>query len=766
MAFNSRSKKGRMGPWLNRLLELPTVQRWVILLFLSLAISFLISPGFPFMTRKYHVGDVVLKDIKAPKDLLVEDWQATERLRAEAEKGVLPVYELDLRAVASLEDKIGAAFKAARMERGEAKGRAFVSAIDREIPADSLKFLASRGYGIKLEEGLKTLVRTAMERGVIFDGGELAGIQGITLRRMPEGDEVHLRHPLPLLGLSDVKRFLLTQDRSLSGLDVSSRAALIALASEMVEPNVIYDRGETERRMAVARQSVKPVSYQIKKGEMIIREGERVGAADLNKLSALNAALGKGMRLWANLGFGLLVFIVLAPAYTFAVRNIRKFPKDVKDHLFLALILFSQLLVVKVFSLISDALGTTFPSIPGSVYYYAIPFAAGAMLVRFIINSEAAVVFAAVVSVLTGTIFDNNIFFAIYTFIGSIVGAQMVGHCEQRNALVKGGFAVGTINISTLMIFTLVGTRGMTVEAGLNIFFGFLGGLVAAVVVTGITPLIELTFGYTSNIKLLELADLEHPLLKNLALYAPGTYHHSVVIGNLVEAAARAVGANPLLARVASYYHDVGKTRKPEYFIENLSGTDSKHEKLSPRMSSLIIISHVRDGLEMARQYKLGRRISDIIPQHHGTRLIQYFYHKALQLGETDEEDYRYPGPKPQTKEAGLVMLADAVEAASRTLEDPTPARIEGVVRDIINDIFLDGQLDECELTLRDLHEIAKSFTHTLTGIFHQRVRYPEIRQKKAGYGGDGSKPPEEGKAEPSEGEEVSRKDINRFRLS
>ncbi len=235
-------------------------------------------------------------------------------------------------------------------------------------------------------------------------------------------------------------------------------------------------------------------------------------------------------------------------------------------------------------------------------------------------------------------------------------------------------------------------------------------------------------FGYTTDIKLLELANLERPILRKLMLEAPGTYHHSVIVGSLGEAAAATIGANPLLAKVSGYYHDVGKIKKPLYFIENQIACKNKHDKLAPSMSSLILTSHVRDGVEIAKRYRLGKAIVDIIQQHHGTSLIVYFYEKSKKLKGEDAvnvEHFRYPGPKPQTKEAGLVLLADTVEAASRTLENPTPARIKGLVQKIINDVFLDGQLDECELTLRDLNKIVESFNKILNGIHHHRIEYP-----------------------------------------
>ncbi|MDA8414707.1 MAG: HDIG domain-containing protein, partial [Desulfobacteraceae bacterium] len=270
-------------------------------------------------------------------------------------------------------------------------------------------------------------------------------------------------------------------------------------------------------------------------------------------------------------------------------------------------------------------------------------------------------------------------------------------------------------------------------------FFAVVGGVLTAGFVSGFIPVIESLFNYTTDIKMLELANLNSPLLRDLMVNAPGTYHHSVVVGNLGEAAAESIGANPLLARVAAYYHDIGKISKPLYFIENQSGEENRHDKLAPSMSALILVSHIKEGAEVAREKHLGQPIIDIIRQHHGTGLIKFFYERAKTQAEStgqtvEEQDFRYPGPKPQTREAGIVMLADCVEAASRTLVNPTPDHIMGMVQNIINRIFTDGQLDECELTLKNLHEIARSFNRILNGIYHHRIDYPEAARK----GGNG----------------------------
>jgi len=318
------------------------------------------------------------------------------------------------------------------------------------------------------------------------------------------------------------------------------------------------------------------------------------------------------------------------------------------------------------------------------------------------------------------------------------VGAHAVARCEQRSTLIKGGLTVSMINVLMILFHQIASGETFTREIIFQTFygcgFGFFGGILSAFVVLAITPIVETLFSYTTDIKLLELANSEQPILKNLIIQAPETHSHSVIIGNLVEASARAINANPILAKVAAYYHDIGKIKKPMYFIENQKGGENPHNKLTPSMSSLILISHVKDGVALAKENRLGQKIVDIIQQHHGTSLISYFYQKAKEkenpgVHEVNEKDYRYPGPKPQTKEAGIVMLADAVEAASRTLSDPTPSRIKGLTQQIINKIFTDGQLDECELTLKDLHQIGNSFNRILNAIFHQRIDYPSTEE-------------------------------------
>jgi putative nucleotidyltransferase with HDIG domain len=437
------------------------------------------------------------------------------------------------------------------------------------------------------------------------------------------------------------------------------------------------------------------------------------------------------------LGTTLLVIILLAFLFEFSTDNIRKFSPEDKDLLFLTLLLVAMLAVTKMSMTLFPLIGQVLPEVPYSAYVYGIGIPAGAMLVRILLNSETALVFSMAAATFTGWLLESSFFFSVYFFIGSVVGAHSVAYSEDRSTLIKAGTKVGLVNILTILCQSLIAHRWVPAEAGFNVLFGFLGGFVSALVVLGILPLMEWIFGYTTNIRLLELANMNHPLLKQLILEAPGTYHHSIVVSTMAETAARSVNANPLLARVSAYYHDIGKITKAEYFIENQGYDENKHENLTPSMSSLILIAHVKDGTELAQKHNLGRKVTDIIQQHHGTGLIAFFYQKAKEqenreMEQVEEEAFRYPGPKPQTKEAALVLLADSVEAASRTLTQPTSARLQGLVQKVINSIFTDGQLDECELTLKDLHQIAKSFNSILSGIHHQRVEYPVPAMKES----------------------------------
>jgi putative nucleotidyltransferase with HDIG domain len=370
-------------------------------------------------------------------------------------------------------------------------------------------------------------------------------------------------------------------------------------------------------------------------------------------------------------------------------------------------------------------------AVPGPSAVFLVPLVAAPMIVCVFTGLPTALPFAVVTALAAAAVFDNNLPIGIFFLVTGSMGAYWIRNCRERKVFVTAGAKTGLLAaVMAAAANTYLGNFSWG-EIIWTLAFAFMGGVGSGVVAAGVVPLVEIAFGYTTDISLLELANLDRPILRRLMIEAPGTYHHSVLVGSLGEAAAAEIDANPLLAKVIGYYHDIGKIRKPQYFIENQRGGKNKHDRLAPSMSSLILISHIKEGVELAREHKLGQVIIDGIRQHHGTSLIRYFYEKARQLKGEDavkEEDFRYPGPRPGSREAALVMLADVVEAASRTLENPTPARIKGMVKSLMDRVLSDGQLDECELTLKDLQRIAGSFTTILNGIHHHRIEYFEQR--------------------------------------
>jgi putative nucleotidyltransferase with HDIG domain len=383
--------------------------------------------------------------------------------------------------------------------------------------------------------------------------------------------------------------------------------------------------------------------------------------------------------------------------------------------------------------------------IPESAFLYAAPSAAGAMLVGLLITAgEVVWIFSLFIAVVLGLMVDQKFSYMLVTIIGSLAAARGVYGCKARNDLYFAGLRTGLVNALMILLTITVqhfGDETLMRELLWTVPAGLVSGILSSLVAMMLIPMLESIFNITTDVKLLELSNLNHPLLKEMIVRAPGTYHHSLVVGSMVEAAAEEIGANPLLAKVMSYYHDIGKTQHAQYFIENQKPGNNPHDHLSPHMSKTILIAHVKDGVELGVEHKLGKPIIDGIVQHHGTTLIAFFYNRAVEqhdeaIDEVAEDDFRYPGPKPQFREAALIMLADSIEAASRSLDEPTPTRLQNIVKNIIQRKFMDGQLDECNLTLKDLSIIEESFIKILNGIYHQRIDYP----KRAGGGmGDSS---------------------------
>lgn len=361
---------------------------------------------------------------------------------------------------------------------------------------------------------------------------------------------------------------------------------------------------------------------------------------------------------------------------------------------------------------------------------FYIPFCAIPILTTLLFNRlELSLLMTLAISIVTASITGNHLHLGVLFFVSGLISSILVLNARRRMTIIRAGFLAGILQAMLLFFIDIfwVVPKEVYYFSYATLFFN---GLASSIIAIGVLPLFEYLFNTITNISLLELADFNHPLLQRMILEAPGTYHHSLIVGNLSEAACGAIGANALLARIGAYYHDIGKLEKPEYFSENQNIFASKHDTLTPSMSKLVITSHTKDGVELAKKYKLNQSIINFIRQHHGKSLVYFFYRRALESLEEDqdikEEGFRYPGPKPDSKETAVVMLADSVEAATRALKEPSPSKISEVVHKIINNKFIDGQLDECELTLKDLEKIAAVFIRLLGGIYHSRINYPE----------------------------------------
>ncbi|MBS1127918.1 MAG: rane-associated metal-dependent phosphohydrolase, HDc [Nitrospirae bacterium] len=467
---------------------------------------------------------------------------------------------------------------------------------------------------------------------------------------------------------------------------------------------------------------------RVNRGEVIAEAGKRITDRSAAILAEIARREGIGNRLYAYAGLTLLILLVFYLFYRDVKRYRPALAADRRKIILLAFLLVVTIIVSQfsrtIMLLIADAF-----TLDAATVGFALPVASGAMLVSLLLDFHLALAFSFIVSLLMGMVFPGDPFMPLFYFTTSIMAALHVIRCKKRTAVIRAGGMTALVSFVAIIGIDLY--HGQLVGRGLfDLGAGLLGAALTATIVTVTLPFFEAVFDIATDIKLLELMDPNQPLLKELVYKSPGTYHHSIVIGNLAEAAAEAINENPLLARVGSYYHDIGKVQKPEYFIENQRVDENKHDRLSPSMSSLIITSHVKEGAEMAKQQKLPSAIVDIIRQHHGNSLITYFYQKAKELqpvGPVAEQDFRYPGPRPRTKVAAIVMLADAVEAASRTLVEPTPQRIQSLTNSVITRIFLDDQLSMCDLTLKDLREISKSFNMILNGIFHHRIDYPGV---------------------------------------
>jgi putative nucleotidyltransferase with HDIG domain len=642
-----------------------------------------------------EVGQPSPQDFLARYTLTYESEVLTAEARERAAREVQPSYRVDTQALEAMKRDLARMLEAVEEAATASDAAELRRVLGGEITLGEARaaLAASESSRRALKEELDKALNTVLGHGVGEQG--LATIRAVLLQKVFEMDLPAELKPL-------------------------ARALLARLE---LRPTWVYDQEGTRLRIQEAQARVKPVQVTVRAGEKIVGKGELVTAQDLEALQRLGM-LGPPSVVSSFAGIVLLVglFYLLLAFYLLAYQ-----PEIFRRE--------NRLVLLGILLVLGVALGRAIMAIDlggrpetASLVGYMIPSAASSMLIAILLDTRLAIFSTFILALLIGLLTGGSLSFALVALVGGLVGIYTVSHLSQRTDLVKASLYIILADMVAILGIDLVqGTEASLLAVGL--ILAVVNGVLSSVLTIGSLPFLESAFGITTSVKLLELANPNQPLLHRLLLEAPGTYHHSLMVANLAEAAANALGADALLCRVASYYHDVGKLRRPYFFCENQFSTENPHDKLTPNLSTLIITAHIKDGLELAREYRLPPAITDIIAQHHGSSLVTYFYHKAKENGQEvlPEEEFRYDSPKPRTKEAAIVMLADSVEAGARSLAKPSPSRLEGLVRRIIREKLEDGQLDECPLTFQELDTIAQAFIRALSGILHSRVEYPEV---------------------------------------
>lgn len=704
----------------------PKVISWAAMIgFMAIVMtSLFVSPRL--FEARIHEGDVALRDIYAPYDFTYK-WgvneEKTQKAREEAMAEVPFFLERSEKAHDKARGRIDKFFDdldSAREVEDQRKEEFLRKLYPNTFPEDApLAALFAYHSPERLRVMLKDMLDGAYKGKIVTDetADEIRELGPGELMVKSRARQTASREEL--VSFKELEEnFTRSLRERLSGR-FDLQKAMLAVLMRAVEPEYSYDADHTEQRKLQAAEDTDPVydTWSVKKNEIIISKGSRVKARDIARLTAMRRVFRPGITPGFFLGV-LMMFALLGCAwwiYNFLFEK-RCFTEDAKG---LVIMLTAMLVMI--------LLAHWIMRLPHPSYF--IPLAGMGILLTLLVGFASAVIATSLVGVVIALLFGAGIEAFFVLMVAGFVGIYFARDARRRGQIIWAGIAAGAVK------FLGVATIGFINNMPFSFFvndglWGLASGIFSAFLVLALLPVFEHVFKVPTNVTLVELSDLNHPLLKKLATEAPGTYHHSILVGNLAEAACDAIGANSLMARVGSYYHDIGKIDKAEYFNENEALGGPKHSNLAPTMSALIISQHVKKGLELARKYKLNTVIRDFIGQHHGESLISFFYQKALKdagnSGKTlKDQDFRYPGPKPQTKEAAVVLLADSVEAATRSLTQATRSNIRNRVSKIVSEKFMDGQLEECDLTLRDMHDIQETFVKVLTSIYHKRMQYP-----------------------------------------
>ncbi len=755
----------------------PKIVHLLSFVLLVAILTLVYSPVILRPTYLPEVGEVAVRNIKANRDLLVEDVETTTQRRQQAATAVPPVYDWDAgmmdpiilqleEALAWLDTtRAGHGPTAASTEpphetntptKGtelpadgkpvvgkplarDAQRDTFSQTLEEEIPEGVYQALLALPQTKPLVTAIRHWLENFTQQAVVDSPEvleELAHLPFYVVHSMADGSEKQVSDTTDLLDMAGMRRLLgETIHSELEEFPAEIRQWLLEEVRNQIRPNLVYNFTETQARRKLAYDAVEPVYFQARQGQMVVREGAIVTEDVRMKLEAMNQNQWTNAMLWRIMGLVIVLGSLLWLGRWFVLTTSVSFPRDQKTFYLLGAILLITSLLSTVMLTTGQGMVELLNWPPNMVIYF--PLAAlGSALTSLTVGARVGIpggslVIGIILSFLGALVTNGGLPLFIYYIVGSLVGGATLRACRRRFDVLYSGVKIGLAQAITVPVIELLSGNDPSWYWLAGIAMAMTSGLLIGLWALALIPLLEFLFNITTDSRLTELASGDHPLVRELSLRSPGTYHHSVMMGNLAEAAAESIQANPLLARVMALYHDIGKMNSPHYFIENQSG-ENRHDQLTPSMSTRVIMAHVKVGLELAKKHKLGGFIQEAIATHHGTSLLQYFYNRAIiQANERREiispEEFRYPGPRPRSREAGILMLADSVEAASRTLKSPVPAQIQALVKRIVGAKIREGQLDECTLTLREVARIEEAFTRVLTlGFYHHRIEYPD----------------------------------------
>jgi cyclic-di-AMP phosphodiesterase PgpH len=719
----------KLQQYLHRVRKLLDITFFRVLFFVALGIVLFAVMFSNVKPEKLSLSLFTVADKTIRSPITVEDKESTEQRRKEAVDQVKDVYILKKEYTQNRVDLITSIFDSAlevtNDVKADIKKQVGAGAESGDLPAQepSVSDKINQLKAKLTERVVKDLSDQDFSELVQADPNELLNAKDVTITAINSV----MANRISANDIENAKKRI-EDELNYSTLSGNLKTTAIDLGRYAVVQNEFYDPNATKELRRQASESIE--SIKILQGQIIVEEGELV-SRDIYRQLKLVGLLNTTNSFKPFLGLAIFITIFLAAIYHYFYQMKMPTEKKQANMLIFGIVFSISILIMKMISMMQ-----TF-NFSGIAYLF--PAALGGMLIKILIDDKMAILTTIIMAVSGSILFNEgvagtlNFSEGIYILLSSLAGILYLSNQNHRSKILEAGLFSAVVNLLTILALLLL-SNGQ--YSGLGYVYHFLtaivSGLSSAVLTIGLLPFFEASFGILSTMKLIELSNPNHPLLRKILTEAPGTYHHSLMVANLAESACEAIGANGLIARVGCYYHDIGKTRRPNFFIENQINNENPHDRLVPEKSADIIIAHVQDGVNVLKKYRMPKEIIDIAEQHHGTTLLRYFYHRAMQDGQViKEEEFRYPGPKAQTKESAVVGIADSVEAAVRSLKQPTPEQIENLVKDIIDNRLQDGQLNECDLTLKEVEIILHTLCESVKGIFHSRIEYPDMTKQK-----------------------------------